>query len=70
MRFSVLIERDPEGVLVATVPALPGCHTQAKTMDELMARVDEAIRLYLEVHPAEEKQSELLGVQFIEVTQG
>src|SRR3989339_1962246 len=30
--FTVLIERDEDGMLIATVPALKGCHTQAKTL--------------------------------------
>ena len=47
--FSVVIERDEEGYLVASVPSLPGCHTQARSFDELMDRVREAITLCLEV---------------------
>jgi predicted RNase H-like HicB family nuclease len=46
--FSVVIERDEEGYYVASVPALPGCHTQARSLDELMERVREAIALCLE----------------------
>lgn len=46
--FSVIIERDAEGYYVASVPALRGCHTQAKSLDELMARVREAAELSLE----------------------
>ena len=40
--FSVIIERDSEGYYVASVPALRGCHTQARSLDELMSRVREA----------------------------
>lgn len=47
--FSVIIERDAEGYFVASVPALRGCHTQAKSLDELMARVREAVELCFEV---------------------
>ena len=32
--FSVVIERDEEGYFVASVPSLPGCHTQARSLDE------------------------------------
>lgn len=46
--FNVIIERDKEGWLVASVPSLPGCHTQAKTFDQLYARIQEAIELCLE----------------------
>ena len=47
--FHVIIERDGAGYYVATVPALKGCHTQAKSLDKLMERVREAIELCLEV---------------------
>jgi len=33
-QFDVFVERDSEGFFVATVPALPGCHTQAKSLDQ------------------------------------
>ena len=48
-QFKVIIERDEDGFFVASVPALPGCHTQAKTLQELTKRVHEAISLCLEV---------------------
>ena len=48
-RFLTLIEQDEDGVYVATVPALKGCHTQAHSLEELLPRVREAIALYLEV---------------------
>jgi predicted RNase H-like HicB family nuclease len=47
--FSVIIERDTKGYYVASVPALRGCHTQTKSLDELMVRVREAVELCLEV---------------------
>ncbi len=47
--FTVVIERDEEGYLVASVPALPGCHTQARSMDDLLDRIREAILLCLKV---------------------
>ena len=48
-QFKVLIERDEDGYFIASVPALPGCHTQAKTYRELEERVRDAIRLCLAV---------------------
>jgi predicted RNase H-like HicB family nuclease len=47
--FDVVIERDSEGYYVASVPALRGCHTQAKSLDELIERIREAVELCLEV---------------------
>jgi predicted RNase H-like HicB family nuclease len=46
--FNVIIERDSEGYYVATVPELPGCYMQAKSLDTLMERIREAIELCLE----------------------
>ena len=46
--FSVIIERDGDGYFGASVPALRGCHTQATSLDKLMARMREAVELCLE----------------------
>lgn len=68
MKFSVVIEKDEDSYYIASVPELPGCHTQAKTLDELMKRIREAVELYLEVEgPPTDTKKELVGVQFIEV---
>jgi len=45
--FDVVIVEDETGGYVAFVPALPGCHTQGDTLEELMENVKEAIELYL-----------------------
>jgi predicted RNase H-like HicB family nuclease len=65
--FSVVIERDSEGYFVASVPTLPGCHTQAKSLDTLMKRIAEAIDLCLEVRGGPETSNEFIGVQRIAV---
>lgn len=44
--FSVIVERDEDGYYVASVPELPGCHTQARSLDKLMERVREAIACF------------------------
>ena len=48
MQFNVVVEKHSEGYFAATVPALHGCHTQAKSLDQLMERIKEAIELCLE----------------------
>jgi predicted RNase H-like HicB family nuclease len=65
--FDVVIERDSAGYYVASVPSLPGCHTQARSLDELMNRVREAVELCLEVEGEEIEPMTFVGVQRISV---
>jgi predicted RNase H-like HicB family nuclease len=64
-QFDVVIERDDDGYYVASVPQLPGCHTQARSLDEVTARIREAIELCLEVEGAPEQSLEFIGIQRI-----
>ena len=64
--FTVVIEKDEDGFYIASVPALRGCHTQGKTMDELMKNVKEAIELCLEVEKDIPKE-EFIGIQQIKI---
>jgi predicted RNase H-like HicB family nuclease len=67
--FTIIIEQDEDGIYVASVPDLEGCHTQAKTLDELRDRITEAIQLYLEVKSdlVEQVPLEFVGIQKVEV---
>jgi predicted RNase H-like HicB family nuclease len=66
-QFDVLIERDEEGYFVASVAQLPGCHTQARSLDEVTSRIREAIELCLEVEGAPEQNLEFIGIQRITI---
>lgn len=48
MKYRVIIQKDEDGVLVAEVPALPGCISQGATRAEVLANIREAIEAYLE----------------------
>ena len=65
--FYVVIDKDEDGGYVADVPELPGCHTQAKSLDELLPRIKEAIELYLEVCPSTKQSTEFIGIQRVAV---
>jgi predicted RNase H-like HicB family nuclease len=65
--FNVIVERDIEGYYVASVPELPGCHTQARSLDKLMERIQEAIELCLEVNGDLPPEAEFIGVQRVTV---
>tara|TARA_Y100000031_G_C7952536_1_gene262203 strand:- start:81 stop:290 length:210 start_codon:yes stop_codon:yes gene_type:complete len=66
-KFTLVIEKDEAGFLVSEVVELPGCHTQAKTMDQLIDRTREAIQAYLETDEKPEISEKFVGVQQIEV---
>ncbi len=66
-QIDVVVEKDSEGFFVASVPALAGCHTQARSLDELMVRVKEAIGLCLEVQEDEAEELAFVGVQRVTV---
>ena len=68
--FHLVVERDEDGILVASVPELPGCHTQAKDLETLQRRAREAIELYLDETPAARGRARaprFVGVHTVEV---
>jgi antitoxin HicB len=44
--FTVIIERQPEGEYLVSVPALPGCYTEGHTLEEARTMAADAIRAY------------------------
>jgi predicted RNase H-like HicB family nuclease len=66
--FDVVVEKDADGYYVASVPALAGCHTQARSLDELMERIKEAIQLCLEVQGEPSTEVDFVGVQRVRVS--
>jgi len=65
--FDVLLLEDEAGGYIAIVPALPGCHTQGDTLEDLMKNVKEAIALYMETQTEQEKKDllkqKVVGIQ-------
>jgi predicted RNase H-like HicB family nuclease len=65
--FGVIIERDAEGYYIGTIPKLRGCHSQARSLDELMLRIREAAEVCLEVQMDGLEPLDFVGVQTISV---
>lgn len=66
--FTVIIEQDEDGYFIGTIPELKGCHTQAKSLDQLMERMKEATLVCLESEQdIEETELKFVGVQKIAV---
>ncbi|OPX23782.1 MAG: hypothetical protein B1H03_00610 [Planctomycetales bacterium 4484_113] len=47
-RFTILMERDEDGVYVASCPALQGCHSQGDTYEQAVENIRDAIKLHIE----------------------
>jgi len=65
--FTVVIEKDEDDYFVGYVPSIRGCHTQGRTLDELMKNIKEAIELCLEVEGKNIEPEKFVGVQNVEV---
>lgn len=65
--FTVIIERGEDGWYVATVPDIPGCYTQGKTVAQVLERVKEAIEVCLEADKEDIEPMKFVGVQQIEI---
>lgn len=61
--YTILIEQDEDGFFTAEVVELPGCFTQAKSQDQLLERIKEAIELYLETTGDAGHKSHFIGIQ-------
>ncbi len=68
MRYTVVLDQEPDGGYVATVPALPGCVSQGDSRAEALSNVREAIEVYLEdCREAGDPTPTEAGKEFVEV---
>ena len=49
MTYKVFIKKGENGKYIASVPSLPGCHSQGRTIDEAKNNIEEAVKGYLKV---------------------
>jgi predicted RNase H-like HicB family nuclease len=69
MKYTVVLEREPDGGYVVSVPVLPGCVSQGDTRDEALANIREAMELYLEdCRLAGDPIPEEDSVEYVELT--
>ena len=64
MRYKVVLQRSDEGV-AASVPGLPGCHSQGETEGEALENVRSAIEEYLAVVEQRTEGSEVWEVEVV-----
>ena len=66
-QYDVLVEKDSAGNFAAPVPAPPGCHTQARSLDQLMQRIREAIELCIGVNGDSVEPLDFVGIQRVSI---
>ena len=66
--YAVVIEQDEDGMYIAKVPDIAGCHTQAKTIPELMTRITEAIQLCVAEYKDNIIPLNFIGLQQVTIT--
>lgn len=75
LNYRVIIEKDEDGVYVASVPMIQGCYTEADTYEEALERVKEVIELCLEARkarglPFDDTGTEFIGVKNVSIPYG
>lgn len=65
--FNIIVEQGLDGYLVSSLIELPGCHTQAKTYDELFVRTKEAVELYLDENKRFKPTNKFVSLQQISI---
>lgn len=61
--YNIIIEKDSKGYYLGYVPELKGCHSQAKSIDVLIHRMEEVIELCEEVYGISDRQTQFIGIQ-------
>jgi len=51
-KFTIVIERDEDGLYIASVPLLQGCYTQGDSYKEALENIKDAIKLHIEARQA------------------
>jgi len=65
--FTVIIEKDEDGIYVAEVPDLKGCYTQGATLEEVQKNIKDVIELCIKTQKQEAPQHEFISVQRVQV---
>lgn len=67
IKFAVTLEPDEDGFIIASCPALPGCHSQGRTKEDAIANIKEAIRGYIASMRKHEEPIPTTDVEEVEV---
>ena len=64
--YSIILEQDEDGSIIAEVAGLAGCHSWGETKAEALKNIKEALELYLDVEK-DAKPLKFLGVENLKI---
>ena len=73
LNYRVLIERDEDGIFVASIPTLQGCYTEGDTYEEVLKNIKDVINLHLKArasNEADDSLTEFVGIKNISIPYG
>jgi predicted RNase H-like HicB family nuclease len=70
LRLTITYEEGDDGWIVASVPEVPGAHSQGKTRAEARENVLDALRALLELRFGEHASADAADSEFIELVIG
>jgi predicted RNase H-like HicB family nuclease len=48
IRYTVVLDREEDGRVIASVPGVPGCHVHGRTPREAVAKARKALQFYVD----------------------
>lgn len=75
LNYRVIVEQDEDGVFVAQVPSLQGCYTEGDSYEEVMVKIEDAVKLHLKSRKgntvlSDDTNTEFVGVKNISIPYG
>lgn len=68
-QFTVYIEQDEDGMFIGSIPAIPSCHAEGRTQEEMMKNLSEVLPLCLRnINKKDLAQTKFVGIQNLELS--
>jgi len=66
--FTVYIEQDEDGIFTGSIPAVPSCHAEGKTQEEMLKNLEQVLKLCLRnVDVKEIEKTKFVGIQNLDM---
>lgn len=75
LNYRVIVEQDEDGVFIASVPSLQGCHTEGETFEEVLKNIEDVIKLHIKARkerglPLDDSKTEFVGIKELSINYG